>query len=149
MTRFIPRLIVSGLILALASVAGGCVSASKDVKASPQELLNGTSWQLGKIGEQPVLEGTQPTLQFTQPGQVLGSGSCNRFSGTVTLSGSTISFGPLAATRMACSDPINAQETQYFYALSTAQRFALQGNSLQIYTSTMDLPLLYVRMKPN
>jgi heat shock protein HslJ len=149
MTRCVSRIIAGSLILTIACVVGGCVSASKEVKPSPQELLNGTSWQLGKIGQQPVLEGTQPTLQFAQPGQVAGNGSCNRFSGTVTLSGSTITFGPLAATRMACADPINAQETQYFYALSTAQRFLIQGNSLQIYSSTMDLPLLYIRMTPN
>jgi heat shock protein HslJ len=142
------KAIVAAVILT-ASVVGGCVDASKDMKMSPQALLNGTSWQLGKIGDQPIEEGTQPTLQFGQPGQVSGSGSCNRFSGAVTLSGESISFGPLAATKMACADSINAQETQYFYALSTAQRFVLQGNSLQIYTSAMERPLLFVRMAPN
>jgi heat shock protein HslJ len=149
MTLSIPKVIVGGLILTMVSVAGGCVSGPKNIPTDPMALLSGTSWQLGKIGDQPVLEDTQPTLQFAQGGQVSGSGSCNRFSGTVKLSGETITFGPLAATRMACADPINAQETQYFYALSTAQRFVLQGNSLQIYTSTMDLPLLYVRMATN
>ena len=136
-------------VIVIAGAVGGCVNTSKDIKLSPQAQLNGTSWQLGKIGDQPVEEGTQPTLQFTQSGQVSGSGSCNRFSGTVTLSGESISFGPLAATKMACADSINAQETQYFYALSTAQRFVLQGNSLQIYTSAMDRPLLFVRIAPN
>jgi heat shock protein HslJ len=148
MTPTTSKAILAAAILT-AGVAGGCVNASKDMKVNPQAQLDGTSWQLGKIGDQPVEEGAQPTLQFTQPGQVSGSGSCNRFSGTVTVSGESISFGPLAATKMACADSINAQETQYFYALSSAQRFVLQGNSLQIYTSAMDRPLLFVRMAPN
>jgi heat shock protein HslJ len=149
MVLFNPSTIVGAVILAVTCAAGGCASTSKDTAPNPQALLTGTSWKLLKIGQQPVLDDSQPSLQFTQPGQVSGSGSCNRFTGTVTLSGESISFGPLAATRMACADPINAQETQYFYALSTAQRFVLQGNSLQIYASTMDLPLLYVRTAPN
>jgi heat shock protein HslJ len=149
MTLSAPRKIVGAVILTLFGVVGGCASASKDAKPNAQTLLNGTSWQLGKIGDQPVQEGTQPTLQFTQPGQVSGSGSCNRFSGTVTFSGDAISFGPLASTKMACADSINSQETQYFYALSTAQRFLLQGNSLQIFSSAMDRPLLFVKTTPH
>ena len=149
MTLSAPRNIVGAVILTVFSAVSGCMSASKDAKPNAQTLLNGTSWQLGKIGDQPVEEDTQPTLQFTQAGQVSGSGSCNRFSGTVTLSGESITFGPLASTKMACSDSINSQETQYFYALSTAQRFVLQGNSLQIFTSAMDRPLLFLKMAPN
>ena len=115
--------------------------------AEPGNPLGGMAWKLGELGDQGAVQGAEPTLEFTQPGNVAGTGSCNRFTATVTLSGEAISFGPLAATRMSCSEQINAQQTKYFKGLEGAHRYVIQGNSLMLYTKAMDEPLVFIRTK--
>ena len=57
--------------------------------------------------------------QFADDDRVSGNASCNQFNGTVKINGTSISFGPLVTTRMACtSAPANAQETAYLKALA-------------------------------
>lgn len=41
---------------------------------------------------------------------VSGSLGCNRFSAKVTVEGSTVTFGPLTSTRMACEGPVGDVE---------------------------------------
>ena len=68
-------------------------------------------------------------------GRVAGNGSCNRFTGSVRLTGESISFSPLAATRMACLDSaLTQQETTYFQALQGAERFRVDGNTRFIHS---------------
>lgn len=43
-------------------------------------------------------------------GTVAGSLGCNRFRGKATVDGTTLTFGPLTSTRMACEGPVGAVE---------------------------------------
>ena len=63
-----------------------------------------------------------------------GSAGCNSYVGQVQAEGSTLSFGPLATTRMMCGEPqgIMEQETAYLAALATATGFRIQGEALQL-----------------
>ncbi len=81
--------------------------------------LNGTSWTLLEIDEQPALAETEVTISF-QDGQISGSGGCNSYNSSFTLDEENpfvMSISPVAATRMACPEPILDQETAYFTAL--------------------------------
>jgi heat shock protein HslJ/ribosomal protein S27E len=62
--------------------------------------------------------------------RVVGSASCNRFSGTCELvAGERLTFGPdLIATRMACG--ALEQERRFFDALTRAESYALTGDAL-------------------
>jgi heat shock protein HslJ len=53
-------------------------------------------------------------LAMVPDGHAFGSSGCNRFQTTVTQSGSVLSFGPIAATRMACPGALAAQESTLF-----------------------------------
>lgn len=134
---------------ALIAVAGiaGCKSLEPLPKDSPEGLLGGTSWQLQQLGGQGAIAGSQPTLVFASAGKVSGTGSCNQFNGTVTIDGKSITFSPLATTRMACAEALNAQEAAYLKALQQAQWFTVAGNTLTIYTKSMEQPLVYFRSK--
>ena len=145
-----PLRIATIFPLVLATVAG-CASqppATTDTRAvrSPAVDLPGTSWKLEDLGGTPALPGVEVTLEFPEAGKTSGRASCNRFMGTVETSGSSIRFGPLAATKMACiDDAANAQEIRYLDALQKAERFAFEGSALLIYSTGTERPLRFAR----
>jgi heat shock protein HslJ len=113
---------------------------------APPGELSGTSWRLQDLGGESALEGVEATVEFPEAGKVAGRGSCNRFFGTVEISGQSIKFGPIAATKMACiDDAANAQEKKYLEALAAAERFALDGPALLIDSKGMEKPLRFTR----
>ncbi len=127
----------------------------KLVFAQGEVPLTGPTWRLVSLGDpdspSPVETGTSITAEFTPEtdttGIVGGSSTCNSYSTSYTLDGSSISFGPTAGTMMMC--PIGAdQETAYLAALGSAQTYEIAGSNLFItydggvlsFTS-QDLPL--------
>jgi putative lipoprotein len=107
--------------------------------------LVGTKWVLEDIGGTGVIEGVRATLEFPSADRASGSGSCNRFSGGVTIGDSTIVFSRMISTKIACAPPIMAQETKYLQALQDAKRYAQDGASLAIYANGMEKPLRFTR----
>lgn len=98
--------------------------------------LPGTSWVLEEVGEVPAIQRGRATLEFAESGGASGNGSCNRFSGTATIAGDSLSFGPLMSTKMACvEEALTNQETRYLASLGSAQRFAITGDTLRIYVA--------------
>jgi heat shock protein HslJ len=88
------------------------------------------------------------TLDFAAKGRATGTGSCNRYFSTVEISGSSIRFGEVGATRMACTAPAaSLQEVKYFEALEGASRFTLEGDVLSIYGGAKR-PLRFRRAAP-
>jgi heat shock protein HslJ len=142
----VRRLVSLSVVLAVAGIAG-CKSLEPLPKDTPEGLLGGSSWQLQQLGAQGAIAGSRPTLVFVPAGKVSGTGSCNQFSGTVKIDGKSITFGPLATTRMVCAGALNAQEATYLKALQEAQWFTVAGNTLTIYTKAMEQPLVYFRSK--
>lgn len=59
-----------------------------------------------------------------------------------------VKIGPLAGTRMACVPDLGTQETRYLEALQNAERLALEGNALLVYSRGLDKPLRYGRAAP-
>jgi len=108
--------------------------------------LAGTEWHLEDLGGAGVIDNSQATLLFPEAGRVAGNSSCNRFMGTVTITGNALKFGPLAGTRMAClSDAVSNQETKYLKALEGASRYEWKEPYLLIYCEGMYKPLRFTR----
>lgn len=78
----------------------------------------------------------RPSIQFAaDSNHASGSTGCNRFAGPYTVSGSSLTFGALAVTRMACIDSaVNVQETAFTDALGAIGRFAIAGDTLTLYS---------------
>jgi heat shock protein HslJ len=108
----------------------------------------GTAWRLEDLAGAGVVNGAEATLEFPEAGRVAGRGSCNRFFGPVTITGTTIPFGLLGSTQMAGSDPVAAQATKYFAALGGAERFELDGSTLRVYSKGVAAPLRFARTAP-
>jgi heat shock protein HslJ len=80
--------------------------------------------------------GSRPTLRFSaDQGSVSGATGCNTYFGTVHGSGNSISFGPLATTKMMCFDSLAVQEIQYLDILAKVSSFSSSGANLTLSTS--------------
>ena len=104
---------------AVTVAAGGKVL--KGCGGDPASLLAG-EWTVESIGGVAALAQAKPTLSFTDAGRIAGSGSCNRYSASYTLTGEGLKIGPAASTRMACAPALSQQEDTFFKILGTVFR---------------------------
>ena len=122
-------------LVALAVLAlAGCAITSRVATAD----LPDSSWELVDLDGAPPVRDAVPTLNFDEAGGVNGSTGCNTYTGSVTIVDSDLTFGPLATTRMACTDPdANAQESAFLaameevtgYTVDDEGRLVLQGGA--------------------
>jgi heat shock protein HslJ len=107
--------------------------------------LLGTAWQLEDLGGAGVIDKSMTTLEFIEAGRVAGRGGCNRFFGSVEITGESIKFGQMGSTRMACVEALMNQEGRYLKALGDANRYSLNGDELLVYAKGLDKPLRFTR----
>ncbi len=120
-SRALGGLTASFLVAALAS---GASAQSASPGAMSGGLLH-TDWLLGTVGGAPVASGIDANLLFADT-EAGGFGGCNRFFASYTSdASSTLTFGPIATTMMACDDATNAFETSYLTALATVATYAI------------------------
>ena len=80
-----------------------------------------------------VVSGSTVTAEF-KDGQITGTTGCNNYMGPYKIDGDSITIGPLASTRKACSsDELSKQEASYLAALEVATIFAVTGNRLDLF----------------
>ena len=135
-----------GATLAVAACAPSSPSTPAPEAQKPMDLV-GTEWLLEDNGGRGVLDNAQATLSFLPDGRVAGRGSCNRFTGQVTIEGAKIAFGPLATTMMACPPAVMDQEQKYLAALQAAERYEVSGAGpwLYIHGAGSTKPLKFIR----
>ncbi|CAM2752305.1 META domain-containing protein [Deinococcus radiodurans] len=96
-------------------------------------------WQLTDLreGGQAVTLPADAPFTFTASGtntlRLSGMAGCNRLMGEVTLSGAGLTFGPLAATRMACEDMTAEQALSR--VLQGSGQVTLKGDTLTWHRS--------------
>lgn len=108
----------------------------------PASLLAG-SWAATEIGGKALRGGAEVTLVFD--GDRLTGRACNRFSGSYALTGEGLSFGPAAATRMACPAPQMEAETATFDALAAATGFDIDAEGQLVLVAADGSALLKAR----
>jgi heat shock protein HslJ len=112
--------------------------------------LLGTEWLLTDFPGATVVVTSKASFSVLEANSAAGNASCNRFSGAVEINGSTIKFGPVASTRMACGEEsLNTQETQFLKFLSAANRFEMRNPYLLLFAKGYDQPLHFSRIPPN
>jgi heat shock protein HslJ len=113
--------------------------------------LEGTAWNAVELAgtavtPQAAAPDRNPHLVFGTDGRVSGSDSCNRLTGPYTVKGEAISFGPIAATQMAC--PKTEEVANRFRAaLKGTGRWRIEGGRLQFYGAT-GKPLAVFERRP-
>ncbi len=102
--------------------------------------LAGSTWtlvsfEMDKEVIRAMTEGPA-TLTFAAKGEqvsrISGSGGCNRYFGSYTLTNDQINISPLGSTRMACEPAHMEQEDRFFQALSAAERYEMSNGELLI-----------------
>lgn len=138
--RLLIVLAAAVVLTAACSSAGsdagaGTGDASADGTAGGALDLTG-SWRLdegdGPGGEVEIIPTARVTMEVDAESGVTGSASCNRYSGTVVVDGSSVGFGPIATTRMACAPRPGAAEAAYLAALGDVDAGSRTGDELTL-----------------
>ena len=109
---------------ALALMLAGCAGAGGQGGRQAASIV-GPVWVAQDIAGAPAAGDVPITLQFGADGRASGRGGCNGYGGPYTLFGDALSFGPLAATKMACAPEAMDQEQRYFDTLAKVTRYAV------------------------
>jgi heat shock protein HslJ len=106
--------------------------------ASPDAPIQGTRWQLEGIQDGDAVSSV-PTgvrradLTIGQDGTVELHTGCNSGGGTATVDGSTITFGPMVTTQMACLDEARRQtEAAMLAVLDGTVTWSITERSLRL-----------------
>ncbi len=94
--------------------ASGCAGEIRDAVAG--------SWRVIRLAGAATPVAIQPTIEFSTEGRISGRSGCNRYSGPYLLTAEGLSFGPAAATRMACPPPQMQIEQRFFESLTKVTR---------------------------
>ncbi|MDP9879951.1 putative lipoprotein [Variovorax boronicumulans] len=122
----LPAIASAALLLTALTGCGSGISLD--------EPIEGPVWRLVQLGDEPIAPGGDAQLQFDRnSGRVSGSGGCNRVTGSFTRAGVSLKLGQMAATRMACADPVRgANEAQFLSALQNTASYRLAPGRLAL-----------------
>jgi heat shock protein HslJ len=88
--------------------------------------LVGTSWRAADVDGRPPVEGSEPTIEFTED-RIAGTTGCNRYFAGYTLADGTLALTPVGMTMMACDGPIGDLEMVFVRVLNAAQTAAVDA----------------------
>jgi len=121
--------------LTFADAKGSTIlSFARSVPPAPAPLV-GTTWTLDSFfasdAVSSVITGTTITAVFDKDGKVTGSAGCNRYFGSYTMTGTSLSVGSVGSTKMSCTSPgVGQQESTYLASLGRTASFSVTGNRL-------------------
>ena len=112
------------IIFFAALLLGGC----QRERLALDGAVFGPVWKVQTLNGKPF--SARATLQFSENGQVSGKGPCNRYFGPMEITGSDITIGPVASTKMACLDLSDEQE--YLTALESVTEHKVSSGQLML-----------------
>jgi heat shock protein HslJ len=136
------------VVIACLAAAAGCQSkpattdsatmaadSTMQPAAAPAAGLGGGEWALVALRGQPAPmgAGNRPaTLRFdTDSNRVSGFSGCNRAAGGFTLTGDSLTFSPLAMTRMMCTEGMEL-ERSFADVIGATRTHRLTGDTLEL-----------------
>ena len=106
--------------------------------------LEGTTWVVsGTVANEAVtasLVDSEASMTITD-GQAQVDTGCNTGSSTVEVTDTTITFGPLALTRMACDEELTRLEASVVLALDGEVTYEINGDTLMLRKDSPDGPV--------
>lgn len=121
--------------------------AATEPPAPKSVTLEGTDWTLTRVGTAAVSAAPgarAPNLRLAER-RAGGFAGCNRFGGAYELTGASLRFGQMVATRMACMNG-GELEQSYLDALTAVRAWQITGNRLTL-VSAAGTALLDFRVK--
>lgn len=106
----------------------------------PEPVLVDVLWRITSIGGKPADGEPPPTFSITADSRAGGNSGCNNYFAEADFTDG-LTFGPAAATRMACAEPLMAQEAALFAALAAVSDYETDGDSLRLLDAA-GIPLI-------
>ena len=123
------------IVVAFALAAcGGDDGSSSDSGTQDPSALEGQSWILTQMvtagGQTQIVDvGVSASFDGTT---ISGNSGCNSYHASYEASGSEISFGPIAGTKMACPEAESSTEARYLQLLAGVASFETSGRSMSM-----------------
>jgi heat shock protein HslJ len=109
-------------------------------EVEPAELV-GTTWVVsGTVANEAVTVSavdSEASMTITDDQAQIDTG-CNTGSSTVEITDTTITFGPIALTRMACDEELTRLEASVLAVLDGEVAYEIEGNTLSLRTDGPD-----------
>jgi heat shock protein HslJ len=125
MTNFLLAATLAAASLFALFDDGQAIAQDRTDSGDPVDLLTGAEWVVEDIDNQGSPDGASITLAFLPDGRVAGSGGCNRYNASFTLTGDGLGFGPAASTMMACPEALMNVEQRFHATLAAVERFEI------------------------
>ena len=130
-----PTLVLEGDDLTVTAADGSTITFLDAVVAEPAQPLEGTRWVvdglLANEGISTVPLGAEAAITITDGTAAVEAG-CNTGSAAVEITDTTITFGPLALTRMACGPEQTELENAVVAVLSGEVTYTIDSSTLQL-----------------
>ncbi|TFH26579.1 MAG: META domain-containing protein [Myxococcales bacterium] len=98
--------------------------------------LENTTWALLELKGKTItvkVDDKAPYLELnSKKASAYGFGGCNRFFGSYETAGSSLTFGAMGATRMACPEGMD-QEQELMTMLGSTTRYEIHGSKLMLF----------------
>jgi len=118
---------IVGSVLCIAMLLVSCMKQATPPPGAQTAGIEGIQWYLTEVSGSPVspmADDKRPHILLDPAeNQVRGFAGCNHFFGSYELDGSSLTFGPMGATRMACPDLETGLETSVFDALESTREW--------------------------
>jgi heat shock protein HslJ len=100
------------------------------------DALAGGPWQIVSLDGAPLPSTTSPTIEFGEDSRVSGMTGCNRYFSQATITGESLTFGPIGMTRRMCTGDRGRFEPVFIARLGAVDRAAISENGdLRLYTA--------------
>lgn len=132
-----PTWSVDGDTLTLTSDDATVTLQDKKI-VTPDRVLQGTTWTVTSlispdaISTSLALETSAPELTIAADGSVSGTTGCNRMTGSAQVSDTTVTFTPMATTRMACPEENMDIERQILAVLDGEVSYTVDADTLTL-----------------
>ncbi len=139
-------ILICVIILKSCGSSQDMASAANTTDMITNETISGT-YTLEELDTANVTD--ELTLEFdSKTNGVSGFAGCNRFFGTYSTNGNSISFSELGATRMMCQDEANKIELKLFQTIAKVNSFELSNGVLSLKNDNRVLIKASQKMKP-
>jgi len=137
-----PAVIQSGAELTL-SAAATTINFIDNKVANPDLPLTDTEWKLDALMANEAISsvptGVTSSLTFDNDGRVQGNFGCNSGGGDYEVSDSTIEFGSMVSTMMACPGSASDVEASVLHVLDGKVSYRIDGQTLTLTKSDKGL----------
>ena len=128
----------AGLVLAAWLGVGGACTA---------DSLPEGRWQVIALGPSAIEVADGVTVSLSD-GQASGRSGCNRFTGSYSVDGPAFSFGPLAATRIACRGRAAEVEALFNTVIGSVTGWERDGETLVLMSDALPVLRAVPRLDP-